>query len=85
MEALIEKYKEYAKENGFSLNPDRGAVERIIKGLLENEKKHGQRYCPCRRITGSSEEDKKIVCPCFYHLAEIEKDGRCLCGLFVEK
>jgi ferredoxin-thioredoxin reductase catalytic subunit len=83
-ETLIEKYQEYARENGFSLNPDRTAVERIAKGLLENEKKHGFRYCPCRRMTGDKEEDKKIICPCIWHRQELEKDGHCLCGLFVK-
>ncbi len=82
-ETLIEKYQEYAKENGFSLNLNQEAVERIVKGLLENEKKYGARYCPCRRITGNAEEDKKNICPCVYHIQELEKDGRCLCGLFV--
>lgn len=84
MEKLIQKYGEYARENGFSLNPDREAVERIVKGLLEREKKFGARYCPCRRITQNQEEDKKIICPCAFHRQEIEKDGHCLCGLFVK-
>lgn len=84
MESLIEKYQEYAKDSGFSLNPDKEAVERIVRGLLENEKKHGFQYCPCRRITGNLEEDKKNICPCIYHKDEIEKLGHCLCGLFVK-
>ena len=74
----------YAEENGFKLNPDKEIVQRLMKGLLENEKKYGQRYCPCRRITGNKEVDAKSVCPCYYHRDEIEKDGRCLCGLFVK-
>ena len=84
MEKLIQEYREYARENGFSLNPDREAVERIVKGLLEREKKIGARYCPCRRITQDPEEDKKIICPCVFHREEIEKNGQCLCGLFVK-
>ena len=83
IEKLIEEYQEYAKQNGFRLNPKREIVERVIKGLFENEKKYGARYCPCRRVTGNSEEDKKIICPCVYHRGEIEKLGHCLCGLFV--
>lgn len=83
IEEIIKKYEIYARENGFRLNPNREAVERIVRGLLENEKKYGARYCPCRRVTGNSEEDKKIICPCIYHLGEIEKNGRCLCQLFV--
>ncbi len=84
MEKLIQEYREYAKENGFILNPNIKVVERIVKILLEREKNLGVRYCPCRRVTGNKEEDKKIICPCIYHKEEIEKDGRCHCGLFVK-
>jgi ferredoxin-thioredoxin reductase catalytic subunit len=84
IENLIKKYQEYAKENRFSLNPDRKVVERIIRGLLENERKYGVRYCPCRRISGDPKEDSKKICPCFWHKEEIEKNGHCLCGLFVK-
>lgn len=84
IETLIKKSERYAEQNGFSLNPDAKLVEGIVRGLLENEKKHGFQYCPCRRITGNLEEDKKIICPCIFHLEEIKKDGRCLCSLFVK-
>jgi ferredoxin-thioredoxin reductase catalytic chain len=84
MEKLIKIYSEYAQKNGFQLNPDRKVVERIINGLLENEKIKGKRYCPCRRLSGVEEEDLKKVCPCFYHKEEIEKDGKCYCGLFTK-
>jgi len=84
IEKVIRKYEEYAKKNRFRLNPNRKVVEGVIKSLLEREKKFGARYCPCRRITGNPEEDKKIICPCAYHRLEIEKDGHCLCGLFVK-
>lgn len=80
----IREYEEYAKENGFSINPNQKLVEGLVKSLLEREKKFGFRYCPCRRITGNAKEDKKNICPCVYHLQEIEKDGHCLCGLFVK-
>ena len=79
---LVEEYEKYAKEKGFRLNPDKETVEKIIKGLLENERKYGKRYCPCRRVTGDPEKDDKIVCLCSYHLREIEEIGHCLCNLF---
>jgi len=82
--AATSVYEEYAKKNGFRLNPNRKVVEGIVKSLLEREKKFGARYCPCRKITGNSEEDKLKICPCFWHRQEIEKDGHCLCGLFVK-
>jgi len=81
---ITQESEEYAKQNGFWLNPNRGVVERIINGLIENEKKYGKRYCPCRRITGNREEDAKNICPCVYHRQEIEKEGHCLCGLFIK-
>ncbi len=81
---LTEKSRNYAKDNGFSLNPDEATVERIVLGLLKNEEKYGALYCPCRRITGDKEEDKKNICPCVFHRGELEKDGHCLCGLFVK-
>jgi thioredoxin len=84
IEQLIREYTEYAEKNGFNLNSDKKSVERIIDGLFENEKKHGKKYCPCRRITGNQEEDLKNICPCYYHKDEIEKDGKCFCGIFVK-
>lgn len=80
---LKKEYSEYAKANGFNLNPDDKTVERIIKGLISNEKKYGKKYCPCRRVTGDLKEDEKKICPCVWHKDEIEKDGKCFCGLYV--
>jgi ferredoxin-thioredoxin reductase catalytic subunit len=84
MEELIKKYSEHAQANGFQLNPDTKIVERIINGLLSNEQKHGEKYCPCRRLSGDKEEDAKKICPCIYHEDEIAKDGKCFCGLFTK-
>jgi len=83
-ESLIKNYQDYAQKNGFSLNPNKEVVEGIVKGLLKNEEKYGQRYCPCRRVTGNLEEDKKNICPCAYHKEEIKNLGHCLCNLFVK-
>jgi len=85
IEKIIEEYEEYANRNGFKLNPNKEVAEKIIQGLLENEKRYGARYCPCRRLTGNLEEDKSKICPCAWHLQEIEKQGHCLCGLFVKR
>jgi thioredoxin 1 len=80
----IERYDNYAKSNGFRLNPNKTAVERVVKGLFANEAKYGKKYCPCRRVTGNVEEDAKKICPCIWHKEEIEKDGHCLCNLYVK-
>lgn len=84
IEELMAEYSKYAEKNGFKLNPDKKTVERVINGLLENEKKYGQKYCPCRRVTGEKEEDSKKICPCFWHKDEINKDGHCFCRLYVK-
>ncbi|MDP3883258.1 MAG: thioredoxin [Candidatus Staskawiczbacteria bacterium] len=84
IDAVIERYDNYAKSNGFRLNPDKKTVERVINGLFLNEKKYGKRYCPCRRVSGNAEEDSKKICPCAFHKEEIEKDGHCFCNLFVK-
>jgi ferredoxin-thioredoxin reductase catalytic subunit len=83
-EMLKEQSSQYAKSKGFSLNPNTDIVNTIITGLLNNESKGGFRYCPCRPVTGDKEQDKKIICPCAYHLKELETQGHCLCQLFVK-
>ncbi len=83
-EKAIQEYQKYADRNGIKLNPDRKAVERLVSGLLANEKKHGARYCPCRRIPEESSEKEKIICPCESSREDIVKDGQCFCGLFVK-
>ncbi len=81
---VIAEYEEYAKKYGFRLNPNKEIVKTLIRGLFENEKKYGKRYCPCRRIIGSIEEDGNKICPCEQSHEEIKKNGQCLCGLFLK-
>jgi len=81
---FIEKSKKHASENGFNLNPDEKVVERITNGIFMNKEKHGEEYCPCRRVTGNKEEDAQKICPCVWHKDEVQKDGHCFCKLFVK-
>ena len=76
-----EKYAEKACDK---LNPDTAIVETIMHGLARNKQKHGRAYCPCMFVTGDPVEDKKIICPCRVHREDIEKSGKCHCGLFVK-
>ncbi len=85
VDSLIARAEKYAEANGFALNPNKELVESLAKALLENEKKYGHKYCPCRKISGNPEEDKKNICPCDYHRQEIEEKGNCCCNLFVKK
>ena len=84
-EKIVENYEDYARENGFQLNPNKKIVENVVKGLLANEEKYGARYCPCRRVTGDKEEDSKKICPCVWHKQEITEQGYCACRLFVKE
>ncbi|MFA5714845.1 MAG: ferredoxin-thioredoxin reductase catalytic domain-containing protein [Candidatus Paceibacterota bacterium] len=84
IEKLIKESEAYAETRGYKLNPNQAIVEGTIKGLLARKKNFGEIYCPCRKMSGNKEEDKRIICPCVYHDSEIEKDGHCLCNLFVK-
>jgi len=76
--------EKYAEKAGYKLNPEAGIVETIMIGLAKNKLKHGRAYCPCMLVTGDPDEDKKIICPCHVHKEDIEKRGKCHCGLFVK-
>jgi len=84
IEELIERYKKFAKRNGFRLNPNEKVVRELVKVTLEREKRYGKRYCPCQRVKNIPEEDKKIICPCVYCREEIKRYGHCHCFLFVK-
>ena len=75
----------YAKENFISLNPDSQKVEWVLNHLIENKRKYGGLYCPCRVPTKNIEKDRQIICPCVFSMGEIELKGCCLCKLFVKK
>lgn len=79
---MYEWTAKYAEKKGLRLNPDSEMLDLVIEGLANNKIKHGKHYCPCRIVSGNEKEDKKIICPCIYHLDEIEKDGSCHCDLF---
>jgi len=81
---LLKHCQDHAKDNGFQLNPNQKVVNSLIEALLEKEKKYGKKYCPCRRVKESQEENDKIICPCIYCKEEIKRDGHCHCFLFVK-
>lgn len=76
--------EKYAHKAGYRLNPDSGIVDTIVTGLAKNRFKHGRAYCPCMFVSGDPDKDKKIICPCQVHREDIEKKGKCHCGLFVK-
>lgn len=80
---LLRGSEKYAQRAGYKLNSDAEVVRTIIAGLAKNKIKHGRAYCPCMFVSGDPDEDKKIICPCQVHREDIEKHGKCHCGLFV--
>ncbi len=78
----------FAEGNEFRVNPDIKRVETLLKGMFDNERNHGLKYCPCRLITKNFEEDLKLICPCNFRIHETYKDkedGECWCGLFLRR
>ncbi|VVB83915.1 Ferredoxin thioredoxin reductase catalytic beta chain [uncultured archaeon] len=75
----------HAKNTGIKVNPDKSAVDTIIKGMFKNKKEKGELYCPCRIVTGDKKKDSEIICPCVFHRGEVELEGHCRCFLFVSK
>jgi len=83
--AAIERF---ASGHEFRVNPDRARVDLLLKGIFENERKYGLKFCPCRVRTKDWDEDLRIVCPCNFTIHETYKgiqDGECWCGLFVRR
>lgn len=79
---LIDWAKNYASSQGWTVNPDPGKLDVVIRGLLRNKDRFGERYCPCRIRSGDYEKDREIICPCVFHRDEIRDDGQCHCNLF---
>ncbi len=88
IEKLIKIWQDFVdrqEPNDFRLNPDEKEVERLARGVLENEKNHGLKFCPCRMTTGNREEDLKLICPCNFKMQKTWKEkGECWCSLFVK-
>ncbi len=82
---MLRSIRRYARVSGYAIQPNKRILSVLIKGLLINIKKHGYRYCPCRKPTGDPIKDKKIICPCIYHKDEIKRDGYCKCLLYYRK
>jgi ferredoxin-thioredoxin reductase catalytic chain len=79
---ILSWVRKYAEEKGLALNMDDRQLTAVIRGLVRNRLKHGERYCPCRIRSGDPEKDRLIICPCAYHEEEIEGEGHCHCNLF---
>jgi ferredoxin-thioredoxin reductase catalytic chain len=79
---ILSWIRRYAKEKGLALNPDDRQFRAVVRGLVRNRLRHGERYCPCRIRSGDPEKDRLIICPCSHHEEEIAAEGHCHCNLF---
>ncbi|MFA6048770.1 MAG: ferredoxin-thioredoxin reductase catalytic domain-containing protein [Candidatus Micrarchaeia archaeon] len=78
--------EDYCKEKEFQLNPDESRVSLLVKGVVENEKNYGLKYCPCRIRTKDFQRDLQLVCPCnFFAQKTWQEKGECWCSLFVKR
>jgi ferredoxin-thioredoxin reductase catalytic subunit len=57
----------------------------LAEGVLENQRNHGLKFCPCRIKTGDLIEDLKLICPCHFELQQVyQEKGECFCELFLK-
>ena len=82
VDEIRKRLEAYLEGKDFYFNADPEMVGSILKAMAKRREKHGEDYCPCRRVTGDAEKDKEIICPCVFHLDELKKDGHCHCYLF---
>jgi ferredoxin-thioredoxin reductase catalytic subunit len=80
---IAERIRKHTAQSACRLNPDQRMVDALIDGLLRRKARFGDYYCPCRVVTGKADADRRNVCPCETHEAEIAEKGRCHCGLYV--
>jgi len=85
-EELIKVWERFTEKNDFILNPEREHINGVADGVLDNEKNHGLKLCPCRLRDGSKEQDLGLLCPCNFKVQQTwSGEGRCWCGLFVKR
>lgn len=84
-EKLKQEFEAEIKGKNCFLNPDKSFTDDLIDGLLVNEERYGYQNCPCRLSANNKEEDRDIICPCYYRDADVAEFGNCYCALFVSK
>lgn len=72
---IRERVENYARLKGYVFNEIK---EELIEGLMGKHRRFGDFYCPCRM-----EHSPEYQCPCKpTRGGDVERDGRCYCGLF---
>jgi len=75
---IRDRIEEFAKLRGYVFNE---VKEDIVEGLVGKQKRFGDFYCPCRM-----EHVPEYQCPCKpTRGGDVERTGKCHCGLFWKK
>ena len=90
IDETIKRWQDFASRQEaaekFRLNPDMAKVNLLADGVLNNEARHGLKFCPCRLNSGDAAADTKLICPCNFKLQKTWKEkGECWCSLFVKE
>lgn len=74
-EEIRDRVEHFAELKGYRFSD---VKEEVIEGLLGKRKLFGDFYCPCRML-----HTPDYQCPCRpTRGGDVEKNGRCHCGLF---
>jgi ferredoxin-thioredoxin reductase catalytic chain len=86
-EDVIEAWKEFAEQSLICrLTSNEEEIAMLSKGVIENLKNKGLKYCPCRIPSGNYQDDLNLICPCnFLRQKNWAELGECWCGLFVKR
>ena len=85
VQQAYERLQKFSEKKGYFLNPDIAFTKKLVKSLLENQKRYGYRACPCRLASGNREEDRDIICPCEYMKPDVDGFSACYCALYVSE
>ena len=85
VQQAYERLQKFSEKKGYFLNPDIAFTKKLVKSLLENQKRYGYWACPCRLASGNREENRDIICPCEYMKLDVDDFGACYCALYVSE
>lgn len=87
IDLAIKNLQDFVKDKkDFQLSKDKDRVNKLVRGILYNEKRYGLKFCPCRIQTKIREKDLKLVCPCNFKAQKTWQDKKeCWCGLFEKR
>ena len=85
LESAVKFSEKYVEKGPYEFFPEDEVVAEVQRGLAENHKNDGYRYCPWMPLSGDPVEDRKKICPCERHHEDIERDGFCIWMFFVSE